>query len=498
MRAPRTVKDLLVDAKDAAELMVDLAYAAVFFEDDSLAREVLRLEARVDQLLVDLRTTCMLAARTPDDAEQLAGVLSLAVSIEGIADSAEDIARVVLSEVGVPRELREDLRHATEVTARVRIRPENELDGRSLAELELPSHSGMWVIAIRRDVDWIFGPQGSEVLHENDVLFLQGPKDGVDAAHALAGSSAREYRDPPEAADGRAALSHLDRAVDLVVELKDASEVAVGLAYSAILLRDVSLAAEGLRHREASRMTCSTSSKSWVLRAACEIDEPNELRGLLHLAAASERIVDAAQSMCRLIEDGLPPHPIIAHCAYPKPTRSSPKRSSTRTARSTGAASASLRLHTELGMEMLAIQRHRRWFYRPRATRVHALAGDRLLALGPYEGAQRLRTWSGDDGPLATRAGSNPTSPTTTPTTSENTPGTRFTGRARTPVKVALEPPKPCRCSTDRDARGPSRPSPRSTPARPTPGHSNGRCCQVSSTGTRYTGVPSGKRQRQT
>jgi len=31
---PKSVKDLLVGAKDASELMVDLAYAAVFFEDE--------------------------------------------------------------------------------------------------------------------------------------------------------------------------------------------------------------------------------------------------------------------------------------------------------------------------------------------------------------------------------------------------------------------------------------------------------------------------------
>ena len=122
MRPRRTVKDLLVGAKDAAELMVDLAYAAVFFGDEALATEVLRLEERVDELMVELRTTCMIASRTPQDAEQLARVLSLAVAIEGIADSAEEIARVVLRDLGIPAQLRDDLRHATEVTARVRIR----------------------------------------------------------------------------------------------------------------------------------------------------------------------------------------------------------------------------------------------------------------------------------------------------------------------------------------------------------------------------------------
>ena len=37
---PNNVKELLVELKDASELMVDLAYAAVFFNEDKLAREV--------------------------------------------------------------------------------------------------------------------------------------------------------------------------------------------------------------------------------------------------------------------------------------------------------------------------------------------------------------------------------------------------------------------------------------------------------------------------
>ena len=43
---PHTVKDLLVELKDASELMVDLAYAAVFFNDDKIADEVIRLDRR--------------------------------------------------------------------------------------------------------------------------------------------------------------------------------------------------------------------------------------------------------------------------------------------------------------------------------------------------------------------------------------------------------------------------------------------------------------------
>lgn len=394
MKARRTVKELLVGAKDAAELMVDLAYAAVFYGDEALALEVLRLEERVDELLVELRAVCMLAARTPEDADQLARVLSLAVSIEGIANSAEDIARVVLKDLGVPRELRDDLRHATEVTARVRIRSVNELEGRTLRDLELPAETGMWIIAIRRDVDWIYGPDGDEVLREGDVLFTQGPKDGVDQLRGLAGGVPRELPPPPE----RAKLSNLDRAVDLVVELKNSSEVAVGLAYSAILLRDRSLATEVGVIEDASDELFH-QLEGWVLRAASELEDPEELRGLVHLASASERIVDAAQSMCKVIEDEGPPHPIIA-AALSEADEIVAEAVVAAGSRVDGRSLKDLKLHTETGMEVLAIQRAGRWLYRPRPTRV-LIADDRLLALGPEEGAPRLREWCDDDRPVS-------------------------------------------------------------------------------------------------
>ena len=149
-------------------------------------------------------------------------------------------ARVVAARLGIPDGLRQDLRHADEMTARVKVRDDAPAIGQSLRELSLPTETGMWVIAIRRDVDWVYGPDGDEVLREGDVLFLQGPREGVDAVRSLAGGTPHELPPPPEGA----ALSNLDRAVDLVVELKNVSEVAIGLAYSALLFNDQSLAAE--------------------------------------------------------------------------------------------------------------------------------------------------------------------------------------------------------------------------------------------------------------
>src|SRR5437763_8977222 len=136
---PKNVKELLVELKDASELMVDLAYAAVFFNENSLAEEVEELEQRMDGHLRRLREVAMLAARSPEDAEAMAGVLHIAAAIEKIGDAASDMARVVQARVGVRDALRPDLRHADEIVGRGKGRGDAPAVGRSLRGLTRPT-----------------------------------------------------------------------------------------------------------------------------------------------------------------------------------------------------------------------------------------------------------------------------------------------------------------------------------------------------------------------
>ena len=53
-----------------------------------------------------------------------------------------------------------------------------------------------------------------------------------------------------------------------------------------------------------------------------------------------------------------------------------------------------LRVETETGMFILAVQRGRRWIYRPRPA-FTLRAGDRLISLGPEEGEDELAALCG-------------------------------------------------------------------------------------------------------
>ena len=389
-----TVKGLLAEIKDSSELMVDLAYAAVFYADADLAKEVVRLEDRMFADLRQLRKLAILAARSPEDAEHMARVLEIASAIEKIADAAEDIAHVVHSGLGVLDDLRADLRHAEEIVSRIKVREGGRAVGQSLRDLNLPVEIGMWVIAARRGGEWNLDPDANYVVSENDALLVKGPEDGVSLARDIMGAPPL-----PETPQGpEIALTDLDRAVDLLVEMKNSAEVAVGLAYSALLLNDQALAAQ-VGHLEARSDAVHDELESWVLRSAPEARNPDDLRGLLHLAHASEMIFDSAREMTRLVEQGEELHPVIA-AALVESDEFGHETEIQAASPADGRSIKELRIETETGMFVLAVQRGRRWSYRPKPSFV-LQSGDRVIAVGPAEGADELDQLAGVEREMA-------------------------------------------------------------------------------------------------
>jgi len=399
---PRNLKDMLTEAKNTSELMVDLAYAALFYNSEDISEEVFRLEERLNGLVFDMRSLAILAARSPADSEQMAGILQVVQDIEKIGNAAYDIAKIVVKKLGIPPELLQDLPEAEEITVRVRIESESTLDGRSLEELDLPVETGMRPIAVRSGSDWNFDPEPEDVLREGDVLFLQGPPEGVAEVRELAGAELLEGADaspgvkPGVGENGEAGqgLSELERAVDILIEMKNLSEVAVGLAYSALLYYDAGLAREVVAiEDEMDEMRYRL--ERWVLLAARDIEDPSRLRGILHLATASEAIADCAMEMVWIVEKGEEVHPVLS-AAVGESDEVVLKLTVVPGSPADGRTLGSLRLETETGMYVLAVNRGGRWSYRPRDT-YSLQGGDSLLASGAPEGLEPLAELFGQE-----------------------------------------------------------------------------------------------------
>lgn len=379
---PRTVKALLADVKDSSELMVDLAYGAVFFEDAELAAEVRELEEEMLDRLFQLREVCVLSARSPEDAHHMAGVLGIASAVENIVGAAADIANVIVSGLGIPNELRRDLKHADEVLARVQIGEDAPGANQSLRSLSLPSKMGIWVVASRRERDWNFNPDADHVVTAGEVVLISGPEEGIHQARRTLGAIETE---PAEIAES--GLEGLEQAVDLLVELKNSAEAAVGLAYSALLFNDRALALE-VSHLESRSDEIQEEFETWLLKTARVAPRPEDLRGLIHLAVASETIFDAAKEMTRLVEKGEELHPVVAAALV----ESDEVGHEAVVSASSAAVSKSIKdlgIESATGMFVLAVQRGRLWTYRPSAGLVFE-PDDRVISVGPDEGAEKL------------------------------------------------------------------------------------------------------------
>ncbi len=380
---PRNLKAMLSEAKDTSELMVDLGYAALFFGDADMADEVLDLEDKLNELVHEMRAVCVLAARSPRDADHMSGVLHLVGAIERMGNAAVDIAKIVTHKLGIPPALVNDLAAAHEVSHRVRVREGSAVVGRSLDELELPAETGMRVVAIRRSKDWIADPDDDEVLRANDVLITRGAAEGIAELRELTGAPAWHVA----ASGDTTALTDLDRAVDVLVEMKNVSEAAVALAYSALLFKDAGLAAEVVS-LEDRLDEMQEHVEVWVLRSAAETIDPSPLRGLLHLSAAAEELGNAAQQMVWLIEAGEELHPVLAAALgdsddvvvkFPVAAGSALAGTTVRAGQ----------LGDDTGFHLLALRRGGRSTMRPRGV-VALEAGDELIAYGPWEGRDDL------------------------------------------------------------------------------------------------------------
>jgi len=176
---PVSVKDLLTEMKDISELIIDLGYSAVLFNSKEIAEEVKYLEVRMDKLNYDIRMMAMMATRTKEDAEQLAGILQVAEAAESISNAAGDIISLLAEEKTGPI-LPEILKKADEKLFRLQISKNSKACNKIIGDLKIESETGMRIIAIRREKGWIYNPQSDSKLESADWLITRGTEDGYE------------------------------------------------------------------------------------------------------------------------------------------------------------------------------------------------------------------------------------------------------------------------------------------------------------------------------
>jgi len=189
----KTAEDMVLEIKDKSELMIDLAYSSLLYDNKVIAKEVYDLENLIDNLYQDIQKNALREVQkgklTPDDALTL---MKLAQAGEQIADAAQEIADVELRDVELHPILTMSIRESDVVFTKVRVEPKSILCEKTLGQLKLGSETGMLVIAMRHKERWLYGPNKKTRIDSGDILFAKGPEDGEKHLINLAAGVAKE------------------------------------------------------------------------------------------------------------------------------------------------------------------------------------------------------------------------------------------------------------------------------------------------------------------
>ena len=175
------VESMLLELKDTSEFMVDLAYSSLLYNNTEIAEEVIFLEGKMDELSIQIQQYIENVGREhPEEVAKFTFVLRLQMAIEDIANAAASIADVVLRGLGEHPVISMSIQESEATIEMATVSENSILVGKTLGELALGSHTGMYIIAIKRGSQYIYGPSRETVILAGDSLIAKGPEESAD------------------------------------------------------------------------------------------------------------------------------------------------------------------------------------------------------------------------------------------------------------------------------------------------------------------------------
>ncbi len=272
----------------------------------------------------------------------------------------------------------------------MRIKPSSELRNKTLSGLRLETETGMSILAIKRGSKWIYLPSGNERLQEGDLVITSGPTECIPAFCKMA--TGAEYRaDKGGDKEEKTKRRVTEKIADCIADMKNISELAVGLAYSAVLFENRDIAEE-VKDLEDSMDRMKDEVEVLVMKAARSVTRRtnfDELRGILHVAISSETISDAAYEIADVVLRDIKLHPVFL--ASIKESDEVILKMEVKNRDIFGKTLRDLKIETRTGMFILAIRRvDGKWVYNPAGDTV-LKESDLLIMRGPREGEEKMR-----------------------------------------------------------------------------------------------------------
>lgn len=176
---------MLIELKNIAEFMVDLAYTALLTNSRELAEEVERLEEYVDELHTRYEMAVLELAKQSEKSSEFLGALRVGLVAEALADAARDMVEPILRGEEPHEIFIVVMGEAEEAIGRIKVEEYSPLVGKSLSELRAESLL-VSVIAMRREGRWMLHPSCDVKLCANDILVVKGRNEDIEELKRLA------------------------------------------------------------------------------------------------------------------------------------------------------------------------------------------------------------------------------------------------------------------------------------------------------------------------
>ena len=218
------IVDYLIGLKDTSEVMVDIAYGAVLYNNKELAQLVSNMEKRVDTIRNKAEVAVLKIAKTPtEDISSLQGLLRIIEATEDISDAANQIAKIVLEGIPSHSIIELVIEESDESIFEQTVEDASVIVGKTIPTGNYLDEFGIRVLALKRAAGHFFKPRRRTKIRVGDTIIFTGLKNACTAFQQREEEAVVELEAEIEATK-KAAEEVVEEVVDKVSE--EASEKA--------------------------------------------------------------------------------------------------------------------------------------------------------------------------------------------------------------------------------------------------------------------------------
>ncbi|HIQ13023.1 MAG TPA: hypothetical protein EYH44_01340 [Thermoprotei archaeon] len=294
---PVPLTDLLSQLKNLSQILMSLAYCSIFFNDDTLYKEMMELDDKIDYLKSLMIMQASLAIRGGEDAERMLSVFDMAASVDKISEVSLDIAKLAYENLSIDIGDYLFINSATNFIYVIEIDLNSPFKGKTIREAFDLVKQIFDVVAVKRERSFIISPSEDYTFVLGDKVYIKGFTETIRNILKLHGI---------EIDIGGLKLNR--EILENIIYLKNLSEFMIDIAYGALFTSSKELANELLSMEEAVD-EITEQLKIDVMKDKDLID--TQKLALIEFINYCEYLADAAIDMTYSLRKDVKPHPII-------------------------------------------------------------------------------------------------------------------------------------------------------------------------------------------